>query len=395
MSTERCARCEATVVPGSALCRACVERDLERDARIAHTATRPSRGEGEPPCPATEREFDGSIMRCRFAAGHDGMHDDGCVLWNDPPVADAFDAPVLTTAEVQERIARADRTGLATHTGDATYSDGYNDGRLDERASVLRDAALPLAKRRDRLAAELEVAQAFHKVAVGERDLRTVECERLKAEVERLRGVIAAKYAIERSSLGKPALIEDRESAIARAEAAERDLAETLTKHQAQVDALVRARNLARADFREVAAAVMVDPEGVPASVVIHAVHAAVADRVRLREVEQERQEAVRDEAQRLLRTWYSVTYERTKEEQDTNEQGRALDALCSYARTLTQCGIRAHGGAIGVAACDLPKGHDGDLHANGGDGFYAAERIDEHRANQALAKAKAEKVTP
>ena len=32
---------------------------------------------------------------------------------------------------------------------------------------------------------------------------------------------------------------------------------------------------------------------------------------------------------------------------------------------------------------CDLPWGHDGDMHANGGDGFYAVEYDDEHRRRQ------------
>lgn len=33
---------------------------------------------------------------------------------------------------------------------------------------------------------------------------------------------------------------------------------------------------------------------------------------------------------------------------------------------------------------CDLEWGHDGDMHGNGGDGFYAEWCIDEHRRRQA-----------
>lgn len=33
---------------------------------------------------------------------------------------------------------------------------------------------------------------------------------------------------------------------------------------------------------------------------------------------------------------------------------------------------------------CDLEWGHEGRMHANGGDGFYAREYDDEHRRRQA-----------
>ena len=35
------------------------------------------------------------------------------------------------------------------------------------------------------------------------------------------------------------------------------------------------------------------------------------------------------------------------------------------------------------VGACELPWGHDGDMHANAGDGFYARDFLAEHRTRQ------------
>lgn len=46
------------------------------------------------------------------------------------------------------------------------------------------------------------------------------------------------------------------------------------------------------------------------------------------------------------------------------------------------------------VGACDQPWGHEGDMHQNAGDGFYAPDYADEHRRRQALLKAKSAKPT-
>ena len=35
---------------------------------------------------------------------------------------------------------------------------------------------------------------------------------------------------------------------------------------------------------------------------------------------------------------------------------------------------------------CDLEWGHDGDMHSNGGDGFYASQHLAEHRRRQNMA---------
>jgi len=43
------------------------------------------------------------------------------------------------------------------------------------------------------------------------------------------------------------------------------------------------------------------------------------------------------------------------------------------------RCGIPART----LPPCDLEWGHDGDLHANAGDGFYAREYASKHRARQ------------
>lgn len=48
--------------------------------------------------------------------------------------------------------------------------------------------------------------------------------------------------------------------------------------------------------------------------------------------------------------------------------------------------------GACGIPArtlppCDLEWGHDGDMHGNGGDGFYASQHLEEHRRRQAARK--------
>ncbi len=42
---------------------------------------------------------------------------------------------------------------------------------------------------------------------------------------------------------------------------------------------------------------------------------------------------------------------------------------------------------AMTLPPCDLPWGHDGDMHANGGDGFYARAHEDEHHRRQATLK--------
>ncbi len=42
-------------------------------------------------------------------------------------------------------------------------------------------------------------------------------------------------------------------------------------------------------------------------------------------------------------------------------------------------CGIPARS----LPPCDLPWGHDGDMHANGGDGFYARDHLEEHHRRQ------------
>lgn len=56
------------------------------------------------------------------------------------------------------------------------------------------------------------------------------------------------------------------------------------------------------------------------------------------------------------------------------------------------RCGIRANGGMIGYAACDLEWGHDGEQHSNGGDGFYAMGEAAEHRRRQLIRKKKEKK---
>lgn len=55
-------------------------------------------------------------------------------------------------------------------------------------------------------------------------------------------------------------------------------------------------------------------------------------------------------------------------------------------------CGIRAAGGMIGYAACDLNWGHDGMIHYNGGDGFYSRQTEEEHRRRQHERRAAHEK---
>lgn len=34
-------------------------------------------------CPATTREYEGSIARCILAGGHTSLHTDGCIEWGD------------------------------------------------------------------------------------------------------------------------------------------------------------------------------------------------------------------------------------------------------------------------------------------------------------------------
>ncbi len=49
----------------------------------------------------------------------------------------------------------------------------------------------------------------------------------------------------------------------------------------------------------------------------------------------------------------------------------------------MKKCGIRAAGGMIGHAACDLEWGHDGMVHYNGGDGFHSRQNEEKHRQRQ------------
>jgi len=50
-------------------------------------------------------------------------------------------------------------------------------------------------------------------------------------------------------------------------------------------------------------------------------------------------------------------------------------------------CGIRAAGGMIGCVPCTLEWGHEGDMHANAGDGYYARGRnVAMHRRRQRIA---------
>jgi len=50
---------------------------------------------------------------------------------------------------------------------------------------------------------------------------------------------------------------------------------------------------------------------------------------------------------------------------------------------TNRKCGIPAQT----LPPCDLEWGHDGDMHANGGDGFYARQHDHEHHVRQRIAK--------
>jgi hypothetical protein len=52
-------------------------------------------------------------------------------------------------------------------------------------------------------------------------------------------------------------------------------------------------------------------------------------------------------------------------------------------AKKTKQCGIPASGGPIGYAACDMAWGHEGLMHGNAGDGFYARDYDAEHRRRQ------------
>lgn len=49
----------------------------------------------------------------------------------------------------------------------------------------------------------------------------------------------------------------------------------------------------------------------------------------------------------------------------------------------MKKCGIEAAGGMIGYAACEDEWGHDGDIHSNAGDGFYARQHDEEHHRRQ------------
>jgi hypothetical protein len=47
------------------------------------------------------------------------------------------------------------------------------------------------------------------------------------------------------------------------------------------------------------------------------------------------------------------------------------------------KCGIKAAGGMIGHAECDLDWGHEGDVHYNGADGFYSRQNDELHHRRQ------------
>lgn len=52
---------------------------------------------------------------------------------------------------------------------------------------------------------------------------------------------------------------------------------------------------------------------------------------------------------------------------------------------------VRCHIPSFRIGTCDLEWGHEGDTHANSGDGFYARDHEKEHKRRQrALKKKKA-----
>jgi hypothetical protein len=58
------------------------------------------------------------------------------------------------------------------------------------------------------------------------------------------------------------------------------------------------------------------------------------------------------------------------------------IDAALATGERL--CAIPANGGAIGYAPCEWQWGHEGDMHSNGGDGFYNRAHDEEHHRRQA-----------
>lgn len=54
-------------------------------------------------------------------------------------------------------------------------------------------------------------------------------------------------------------------------------------------------------------------------------------------------------------------------------------DSICKCGRKVRMCLIPS--GCVG--ACELERGHEGDMHSNGGDGFYSREWDDEHKYRQ------------
>ena len=62
-------------------------------------------------------------------------------------------------------------------------------------------------------------------------------------------------------------------------------------------------------------------------------------------------------------------------------------DCNCLLIRAKKICGIRAAGGMVGFAPCDLEWGHDGEQHASKGDGFYSRNTLEEHQRRQRVRK--------
>lgn len=54
-------------------------------------------------------------------------------------------------------------------------------------------------------------------------------------------------------------------------------------------------------------------------------------------------------------------------------------------------CGIPSYN----VGSCDLPVGHEGEMHSNAGDGFYARDYEGAHQAAQQAAKKKGRSQQP
>ena len=70
---------------------------------------------------------------------------------------------------------------------------------------------------------------------------------------------------------------------------------------------------------------------------------------------------------------------------------------LCAIGAAALRETVRAGSDRCAIPAgtlppCDLEYGHDGDMHANCGDGFYARQHDDEHHARQTARAARAVK---